>query len=380
MAHKFLGAFKAFTLAEVLVTLTILGIVASITVPGIVKRQTERTNKTKILKAMTTYESVLQQIAINEGISSISALKSLAKSSSSIERPAKNANGDDIVQTHVISDCSNLLKYLKVSDNVKVTTGKETARRTSESNCRKIRTSDGLWWDFNSIDKPIVAFKDENLSATIANSTDNNDAFYFIAKWPENSRTPVANTTENLSISNKFELMDTLNNANETSVYGNAKTNEMLNMKKLYSFVGKDFSPGGVKNICTEEKCCEGKTSSCMEMYLDPVWGYYYRSDPWYVDRYGDFNNITAEYQNGQLSQYNAYSKKTGYKIEVDANTKIAKISQNGTEVCYQYEIKDEQTARNYASLMHSLHRTVYSDLTGESFSSSWIKDKVECK
>ena len=41
---------KAFTLAEVLVTLTILGIVASITVPGIVKRQTERANKTKIKK------------------------------------------------------------------------------------------------------------------------------------------------------------------------------------------------------------------------------------------------------------------------------------------------------------------------------------------
>ena len=42
----------AFTLAETLITLTILGIVAAITVPTLINKYIEATNRTKVKKAM----------------------------------------------------------------------------------------------------------------------------------------------------------------------------------------------------------------------------------------------------------------------------------------------------------------------------------------
>ena len=45
---------KAFTLAETLITLTILGVVAAITVPSLINKQSESVDRTKLKKAMTT--------------------------------------------------------------------------------------------------------------------------------------------------------------------------------------------------------------------------------------------------------------------------------------------------------------------------------------
>ena len=51
---------KAFTLAEVLITLSILGVVAALTIPSLVNRQSEMAAIVKLKKAISQYESVAE--------------------------------------------------------------------------------------------------------------------------------------------------------------------------------------------------------------------------------------------------------------------------------------------------------------------------------
>ena len=60
---------NAFSLAETMVVLVILGIIAIVVIPALVKKQVETTNRTKIKKAMAAYESVINQINNALGVS-----------------------------------------------------------------------------------------------------------------------------------------------------------------------------------------------------------------------------------------------------------------------------------------------------------------------
>ena len=51
---------KAFTLAEVLITLSILGVVAALTIPSLVNRQSEMAAIVKMKKAISQYEQVAE--------------------------------------------------------------------------------------------------------------------------------------------------------------------------------------------------------------------------------------------------------------------------------------------------------------------------------
>ena len=57
---------SGFTLAETLITLTILGVVAAITVPSLINKYIESSNRTKVKKAMAAYEKALNQIIIEK--------------------------------------------------------------------------------------------------------------------------------------------------------------------------------------------------------------------------------------------------------------------------------------------------------------------------
>ena len=50
---------KAFTLAEVLITLSILGVVAALTIPSLVNRQSDLAAQVKLKKAISNYEDVI---------------------------------------------------------------------------------------------------------------------------------------------------------------------------------------------------------------------------------------------------------------------------------------------------------------------------------
>ena len=58
---------KAFTLAEVLITLSILGVVAAISIPNIIQQYQKRLIITKLQKAYANLEIAAQNIALNSG-------------------------------------------------------------------------------------------------------------------------------------------------------------------------------------------------------------------------------------------------------------------------------------------------------------------------
>ena len=58
---------KGFTLAEVLITLSILGVVAAIMIPNIIQNYQKRLTITKLKKAYAVLENATQNIAVNSG-------------------------------------------------------------------------------------------------------------------------------------------------------------------------------------------------------------------------------------------------------------------------------------------------------------------------
>ena len=128
------GAAKraAFTLAETLIVLVILGIVASITIPAIVRRQMEANNRAKIKKSMTVYDTGINKIVIENQLKS-----------------------DRAVQDWAGVNCENSINYFKVNSFAKNENG-------ADNNCR-FRASDGIWWDISDILNPKVALKEKEL-------------------------------------------------------------------------------------------------------------------------------------------------------------------------------------------------------------------------
>ena len=143
---------KGFTLAETLVTLVVLGVIAALTVPQLVRRQQETANRVKFKKAVTSYESVMNKIAIMNDLKSNDAIKNWA------------------TKDGTISDCSVAYNYFKSVKDL-----------STNSKC-KFKTADGVYWDITDIQKPIIAIKEADLTDTVAQS-DTNRAFYLYAQY-----------------------------------------------------------------------------------------------------------------------------------------------------------------------------------------------------
>ena len=117
---------KAFTLAETLIVLVILGVIASITIPAIVRRQMEAQNRAKIKKSMTVFDTTINKIVIENQLKS-----------------------DRAVQDWAGENCENSINYFKVNSFSKNNDG-------ADNTCR-FRASDGVWWDISDILNPKVA-------------------------------------------------------------------------------------------------------------------------------------------------------------------------------------------------------------------------------
>ena len=68
MEKLFTKSLSGYTLAETLITLTILGVVAAITLPSLINKQIESANRTKVKKAMAVYEKALNQMIIDNDL------------------------------------------------------------------------------------------------------------------------------------------------------------------------------------------------------------------------------------------------------------------------------------------------------------------------
>ena len=116
------GKKRAFTLQETLIALTILGVVAAITLPYLIQKDIEATSRVKVKKAMAAYEKAVNQMVLENNIAG--SIKAWAG-----------------------SGCSETSKYFKI---------------ISGGNCR-FQTSDKVWWDITDIEHPVIAFNEEDL-------------------------------------------------------------------------------------------------------------------------------------------------------------------------------------------------------------------------
>ena len=143
-----------FTLAETLIVLVILGTIAAITIPALVRNHIENANRTKLKKCMTVYDVVLSKYTIENNIKSQEDLNNLAG-----------------------ENCANTRPYFKsVQDGF--------------DNCT-FRTADGMWWNIREIDKPLISFNEikadniEDLKTKAADGTDFS-AFYLYGWFDSN--------------------------------------------------------------------------------------------------------------------------------------------------------------------------------------------------
>ena len=116
---------SAFTLAETLVTVVILGIVAAILVPNLINRQVENANRTRVKKAMASYEKAINYIIIENDIRTTEGIREF---------------GED-------DDCESAKKYFKTVQD-------------GANDCI-FRTADRVWWDISDLSNPLISLKDE---------------------------------------------------------------------------------------------------------------------------------------------------------------------------------------------------------------------------
>jgi len=70
--------YLAFTLAEIIVVLTLLGTVAAITIPSALNNVSKKSNVTKIKKAYAMYDKFIQSFIVINNIKTLKDLKYLA--------------------------------------------------------------------------------------------------------------------------------------------------------------------------------------------------------------------------------------------------------------------------------------------------------------
>ena len=133
----------AFTLAETLVTVVILGIVAAILVQNLINRQVENANRTKVKKAMAAYEKAINFIILENDIKSTEELKEFGEE----------------------ENCKFSKSYFKTVQD-------------GANDCI-FKTADRVWWDITDLTNPLISLKDEITSsneATIATNALNLNA------------------------------------------------------------------------------------------------------------------------------------------------------------------------------------------------------------
>lgn len=116
---------NAFTLAETLITVVILGIVAAILVPNLIKNQVENANRTKVKKAMAAYEKAINYMVIENDLKSTENLRDFGEEEA----------------------CKYTSEYFK-----KVQKG--------DTDC-VFKTPDKVWWDISDITNPIIILKED---------------------------------------------------------------------------------------------------------------------------------------------------------------------------------------------------------------------------
>lgn len=138
----------AFTLAEIMAVLVLLGVVMVITVPSALSNALTKSRRLKIKRAVSVYQQVVESMVIEND---------LPRSEAYIDRITKENN------------CKFIREYFKISDTV-------------NTGC-KFKSVNNIWWDFqNGLTHGIVSFDEKDLNESVAES-DVYNAFIFVTNF-----------------------------------------------------------------------------------------------------------------------------------------------------------------------------------------------------
>ena len=198
----------AFTIAEALSVIILLGVIATITIPTTINRMTANQNRTKIKKALATYDSAIRLIVSENRITNKTRL-------------------DNYISAN---NCQNIYRYFKAI----------------EQNGCVFKTADGVWWDVGTanndttISNVLVAFKRADLTKAKGWSETTNDAFYFHTEFDDRGALRIQDTQYSNFIGDVSGILDC------------AKTYAFLEKKKMYDYY---------------KICQENDNASCMRLH-----------------------------------------------------------------------------------------------------------------
>ena len=310
-------ANKGFTLAETLIVIAVLGIVAMLTVPNVIRQHMEAVARTKIKKSMTVYDLAITKMTVENDL----------RSDKELENWADNAEKND---------CANTSAYFKAKS------------------C-KFKTADGVWWYIDKIMNPIIALSEKDLDDAIDSGINGKTSFKLVASFDRQSG---AFRVDDLGYEKLMLALVSGNNKNETE-------DNIEELEMLFDFINnkKDDSAGNTVKLlsmqCTTSSDEDSYYSYCIKYDYDSNWNntVEYRCDgsgkncfdsiKYEYDKNG---NKTASYYECDGSGNNcAYSTKWEY----DDNGKVSYTCDGSGKNCfdsvrYEYDSNGNQTAYYY--------------------------------
>lgn len=166
------GKKSAFTLAETMIVLVVLGIIAALTMPSLINRQMKSQKRTKLHKAMSVYDLAMTKMVVENQIKSDQALSEWAG-----------------------EDCSNSAAYFKITEKL------------SEDTSCVFRAPDGLYWNISDIENPIVSFDKDNIkNGVLVTDTTDETTFGLSSQFDDNGSFRVSDIAVATDAAEKIKL------------------------------------------------------------------------------------------------------------------------------------------------------------------------------
>ena len=264
---------KAFTLAETMIVLVILGVIASITIPALVRNQMDAQNRTRLRKAMTVYDMVLNKMVVENGIKSNDAL-------------INEFNAD-----HNNNSCAKSRAYFKSAQD-------------GVNDCT-FRASDGLWWNIEDITHPIIAFNENDLTAEKA-AGNTNETFYLVGYLDNNGLLRVSDIASADDDNQEYltKLYNFANNVKSNAAGGNNAEEENDSSEYVLGETPLNIDWDAILekyNSIRSNECTDKNVSCCKREYSK-----YYCYDE---------NGFLFHVEGSNADTYN-YFEKDGFLIE----------------------------------------------------------------
>ena len=259
-----------FTLAEVIIVVSILGIIAALTITSLTNNTLGSQNKVKLKKAMATYDKAFNRIVTENEINSDSAV-------SRLNTP----------------NCTNTSGYFK------------KAKENIENNNDCIfRTSDGIWWNITDIQRPVIFLgkkefpsADINLWAKTYNNLEENEliSYTMVGRIDKNGAVRVNDLN--------YETNNPFNNSD-------------FQVAKLYGILGVKTNVGRNYCDCSGNNCC---ATDCLKSFcLENNNNIRAQGNVWTVFGGTNYNNKNC---NGNYVLYNEdRSSKTSFQLYDDGS------------------------------------------------------------